>query len=69
MFISKAELEKIRNQIEFLQELAIKFQTEINELKVAQDKKPRKGRDWTPEQRALASQKMKKIWANKKEKA
>jgi hypothetical protein len=68
MFISKAELEKIRNQIEFLQELAIKLQTEINELKGAQ-KKPRQGRDWTPEQRAQASEQMKQIWKNKKENA
>jgi hypothetical protein len=68
MFISKAELEKIRNQIEFLQELAIKLQTEINELKGTQ-KKPRQGRDWTPEQRAQASEQMKQIWKNKKENA
>ena len=39
----------------------------INELKGSQ-KKPRQGREWTPEQRALASEQMKKIWANKKEK-
>jgi conjugal transfer/entry exclusion protein len=76
MFISKFELEKIRSQIAFLQDLASKFQTEINTLKASQQvknlpskkaKEPRKAQ--SAEARLLQSARMKAYWAARKAKA
>jgi hypothetical protein len=76
MFISKLELEKIRSQIAFLQDLACKFQTEINALKVSQQakklpnkkaKEPRKPH--SAEAKLLQSARMKAYWAARKAKA
>jgi len=73
MFISKLELEKIKSQIEFLQDLACKFQSELIALKVHQEKtesyiksevKTRKG--WTEEAKKKKSDEMKARWAMKK---
>jgi hypothetical protein len=69
MFISRDELKSIRNQIAFLQDLAVRFQNEINELQADQKENPRKGRNWTPEQRAKASERMKSSYAKAKEKS
>jgi hypothetical protein len=71
MFISKTELEKIKSQIAFLQDLASKFQSEIIQLRVAQERQSgtlRKGRNWTPEQRQAQSERMKKQQAEAKAK-
>jgi hypothetical protein len=76
MFISKAELETIKSQIEFLQELASKFQSEINAIKAKKStedfsiqlngkhKKPR-----SAESKAIQSERMKAAWAAKKARA
>jgi hypothetical protein len=73
MFISKLELDKINSQIAFLQDLACKFQTEINELKVQQETKivpaktVRKHKNSrSAESRTRQSEKMKAFWASKK---
>ena len=75
MFISKVELEKINSQIAFLQALASKFQSEINALKVQQEKSstPAKaaGKNKKPrsaESKAKQSEIMKAYWAAKKAK-
>jgi hypothetical protein len=69
MFISKKDLQQIRDQIAFLQDLASKFQSEIIQLRVAQEKaQPMQKIDegWTPEKRARHSVFMKKSWADRK---
>jgi hypothetical protein len=76
MFISKAELEKIRSQIKFLQDLACKHQSEINEIKWPKEKvsAPAKvaGKHKNPrsaESRAIQSKKMKAAWVARKARA
>jgi|GEM_PF-4370066 len=69
MFISKKDLQQIRDQIAFLQDLASKFQSEIIQLKVAQEKaQPTQkiNEVWSPEKRARHSVFMKKFWADRK---
>ena len=75
MFISKSELQKIHSQIEFLQDLACKFQSDLIALKVHQERsgvptktgmKHKNSR--SAESRARQSQIMKAYWAAKKEK-
>jgi hypothetical protein len=76
MFISKSELEKIRSQIAFLQELASKFQSDLIALQVKKgvieapgksSKKIKQPR--SPEFKAASSARMKAYWADKKAKA
>lgn len=70
MFISKAEKQSMLDRITRLETTIknITFASQFDGSSVV--KKPkRQGPDWTPERRAIASEKMKKVWANKKENA
>ena len=69
MFISKDELQQIRDQIAFLQDLASKFQSDLIQLKVAQENAQPKQKSiegWSKEKRKKQSDRMKKFWADKK---
>ena len=72
MFISKAEKEDLFYRIGVLEQRVNDLTAKVvmlGKFPQARAEKPRQGRDWTPEQRAVASEQMKKFWANKKEKA
>ena len=66
MFISKAEKEDLFYRIRVLEQEVLAFKTAP--LYATQATKSRKGRDWSPEQRAEASARMKKIQADIKAK-
>ena len=70
MFISKAEKAEIVASIKLLQEQVRDLTAKVVTMgKFPEARKPlaNKGRTWTPEQRAQASEQMKKIWMKKKE--
>jgi hypothetical protein len=66
MFISKAEKEDLFYRIAVLEQTVLAIKTS---LAYKPAPKSNKGRTWSPEQRAKASEQMKKIWTKKKEKA
>jgi hypothetical protein len=66
MFISKAEKEDLFYRIAVLEQTVLAMKTS---MAYKPEPKSNKGRTWSPEQRARASEQMKKIWINKKEKA
>ena len=72
MFISTSELEKIKSQIAFLQDLASKFQSELIALKYPKPSKApakavkKKTNARTAKSRAMQSEKMKAYWAARK---
>lgn len=70
MFISKAEKDRINSRIQSL-EVCIDNLTKAliaaeNQPKEANEKKPRKADFWTPEQRRIHGERIKKLWADKK---
>jgi hypothetical protein len=65
MFISKSEKEDLFFRIRVLEQEVLAFKTAP--LRVKPETKSTKGRTWSPEQRAQASEQMKKIWMKKKE--
>jgi hypothetical protein len=64
MFISKAEKEDLFYRIAVLEQTVLAMKTS---LAYKPETKSTKGRTWSPEQRAQASEQMKKIWMKKKE--
>ena len=64
MFISKAEKEDLFYRIAVLEQMVLAMKTS---LAYKPETKSTKGRTWSPEQRAQASEQMKKIWMKKKE--
>jgi hypothetical protein len=64
MFISKAEKEDLFYRIAVLEQTVLSLK---NSLAYKPETKSTKGRTWSPEQRAQASEQMKKIWMKKKE--
>lgn len=64
MFISKAEKEHLFYRIAVLEQTVLALKTS---LAYKPEPKNGKGRTWSPEQRAKASEQMKKIWMKKKE--
>ena len=65
MFISKAEKEDLFYRIRVLEQEVLAFK--IAPLRVKPEPKGTKGRTWSPEQRAKASEQMKQFWKNKQE--
>ena len=65
MFISKAEKEDLFYRIAVLEQTALTLRAAFAQTGMF---KPRKGREWSPEQRAEASARMKKIQADIKAK-
>jgi hypothetical protein len=70
MFISKAEKASIEARIAQLTALVLKHDVDLQQLLAPKTKlvevKPKKGRNWTPEQRAAASERMKNNHLRKK---
>lgn len=64
MFISKVEKEDLFYRIAVLEQTVLAMKTS---LAYKPEPSNRKGRDWSPEQRAKASEQMKQFWAKKKE--
>lgn len=70
MFISRAEKEHLIASVSMLQEQVRGLTAQVMlMMRHPEVRKPlaNKGRTWTPEQRAQASEQMKKIWIKKKE--
>jgi hypothetical protein len=68
MFISKAEKDDLFHRINVLEQTVSFLENKLVKLSASKPEAPaRKGRDWSPEQRAQASEQMKKIWMKKKE--
>lgn len=64
MFISKAEKEDLFYRIAVLEQTVLALKTS---LAYKPEPKNGKGRTWSPEQRAKASEQMKQFWKNKQE--
>ena len=68
MFISKKEKDDMLCRIMTLEQMVKFLEDKLVKLSVSKQEAPaRKGRDWSLEQRAQASEQMKKIWMKKKE--
>ena len=68
MFISKAEKEDLFYRIGVLEKTVIFLENKLVKLSASKpEATARKGRDWSPEQRAKASEQMKQFWKNKQE--
>jgi len=66
MFISKTEKADLFHRIQVLEQTILDLKTSIKAAQPTPEVKKIKSRDWTPEQRAQASERMKKRFADKK---